>query len=122
MQSEALAVENNSTCPSSTNPSGFEDAARMLAAFQAHLNKTGKVCLKPWYWRRFCSLFKPGYEPPWLSTWWETSTREKKELFDKQLEYLALNTDRFQAAYQFLSGLHQENWYFGGRTKTSEFL
>lgn len=112
MQSEVMALEDRRVHPYAGVLAEIDDVARILAAFQAHLNKTGKVCPKPWCWRRFCYLYKPGYEPPWLSNWWETSTGEKSELFQKQLEYLALQTDRFHEAYQFLCGLQEENWYF----------
>ena len=113
MRSEVRALDANRACSPDIKVPCYEDASRRLAAFQAHLNKTGKVCPRPWCWRRFCNLFKPGYEPPWLSNWWEVSIQEKRELFQQQLEYLALKTDRFQAAYQFLDGLQEEHWYFG---------
>jgi hypothetical protein len=86
---------------------------RTLAAFEAHLNRTGKVCLKPWCWRRFSLLFRPGFEPPWLSSWWSIPNHEKKALFLRQLEYLACRTNRFDAAHQFLRGLAGDNWVCG---------
>jgi len=76
------------------------------------MDRTGKICLRPWCWRLFFILFQPAQEPPWLSTWWSTSTQEKKTLFLAQMEYLARHTERFPAAYRFLQGLDQENWLF----------
>ena len=77
-----------------------------------YLNETGKVCPKPWYWKRFFIIYKPRYEPCWLSSWWETSVKEKKELFHKQLRYLAYHTDHFHEACQFLYAIDKNNWYY----------
>jgi len=95
-----------------TGNTGSNNIPRMLAAFQAHLNRTGKVCPRPWCWRRFCNLFNPGYEPPWLTSWWATSTRDKKDLFLKQMEYLAWQTNHFHDAYQFLMKIDEKHWLF----------
>ena len=110
MQNEALSLQENNPVNAGNITGNRDDAARMLAAFQAHMNKTGKICLKPWHWRRFCNLFKAVYEPPWLSSWWDISTRDKKELFFKQLEYLALRTNRFTSACEYLARLDEEHW------------
>jgi hypothetical protein len=115
MHSELIVFEDNRSYQPYARHSGYDHPARLLAAFVAHLNRTGKICLKPWCWRRFCLLFKPGSEPPWLSSWWATSTREKKDLFLKQMEYLAYHTNRFDAAYQFLRGIAGDNWVFRNR-------
>jgi len=84
--------------------------AQAVDAFRAHMDSTGKICPRPWCWRRFFVLFQPAHEPPWLSSWWSTSAEEKKALFLAQLEYLARHTDRFPAACRFLHGLDNENW------------
>ena len=88
-----------------------------LDAFKAHLERTGKICPKPWCWKRFFILFKPVYEPPWLSSWWVTSPQEKKDLFLKQVEYLARHTDHFHAACRFLQELDKEFWLLSGTEK-----
>lgn len=77
-----------------------------------HLDDSGKVCPKAWYWQRFFVLFKPRYEPCWLSSWWQTSTEDKKELFRKQLFFLAFRTDRYPAARQFLYELEGSCWLY----------
>ena len=77
-----------------------------------YLNESGKVCPKPWYWKRFFIIYQPRYEPCWLSSWWETSVEEKKELFHKQLHYLAYNTGRFHEACRFLYAIDETNWYY----------
>ena len=83
-----------------------------LAAFKAYLESTGKICPRPWCWGRFYILFKPGCEPPWLSSWWITSTQEKKNIFLKQMEYLACQTNHFHAACRFLQEMDKEYWLF----------
>jgi len=113
MHSEARVLDDHMAYRSYTGHFSHHDVARILAAFEAHMNRTGKVCLKPWCWRRFYLLFKPGFEPPWLSSWWMISTREKKDLFLKQMEYLAYQTNRFNSAYQFLREIDESNWVFG---------
>lgn len=75
-----------------------------------YLEKTGKICPRPWYWERFFILFNPRYEPCWLSSWWKTTMEEKKELFRKQLYYLAYRTDRFTEASNFLYDIDDMNW------------
>ena len=77
-----------------------------------YLEATGKICPKPWYWERFFILFNPRYEPCWLSNWWKTTPGEKKELFRKQLFYLAYRTDRYARACRFLYGLDEMNWLY----------
>lgn len=77
-----------------------------------YLEETGKICPKPWYWERFFILFKPRYEPCWLSAWWKTTPGEKKELFRKQLFYLAYRTDRYLQACHFLDELEEMNWLY----------
>ena len=106
-----VSGENRDYIPFSGN-TGSDSIPRRLAAFQAHLNRTGKVCPRPWCWRRFYNLFKPGYEPPWLTSWWATSTRDKKDLFLKQMEYLAWQTNHFHEAYQFLMKIDEKHWLF----------
>lgn len=76
------------------------------------LDESGKVCPKAWCWERFFILFKPRYEPCWLSSWWRTPIEEKKELFRKQLFYLAYRTDRYPDACQFLYGLDESHWLY----------
>lgn len=75
-----------------------------------HLDLTGKICPKPWYWQRFFMLYQPRYEPCWLSDWWKTPKQEKKELFIKQLHYLAYRTERFKDALHFIRQLEDKNW------------
>jgi len=77
-----------------------------------HLDDNGKVCPKAWHWQRFFVLFNPRYEPCWLSSWWQTSIEEKKELFRKQLFFLAFRTDRYTAANQFLDELDGSSWLY----------
>jgi hypothetical protein len=77
-----------------------------------YLEENGKICPKPWYWERFFILFKPRYEPCWLSAWWKTTTEEKKELFRKQLFYLAYRTGRYFPACRFLYELDEINWLY----------
>lgn len=112
MHSEARVLDNRGSYWSYTGNSANHDVGRSLAAFVAHLNNSGKVCLKPWCWKRFNLLFNPGFEPPWLSSWWSIPNHEKKDIFLKQLEYLAYRTDRFDAAYQFLREIDKVNWVF----------
>lgn len=81
-----------------------------VASLIGYLDKTGKVCPRPWCWRRFYILFRPGYEPCWLSAWWETSLRDKKALFHRQLYYLANRTSRYHEASRFLYGLDEALW------------
>jgi hypothetical protein len=81
-----------------------------LPAFRAYLEKTGRICPRPWCWMRFFILFQPVGEPPWLSSWWTTSNRDKQDLFLKQMEYLARYTDQFHAACRFLHELDREYW------------
>lgn len=88
------------------------NVTQILNAFEEHLKSSGKVCPRPWYWERFFILFRPAYEPPWLSVWWETSVEEKKDLFLKQIQYLAYQTNHFYEAYQFLDAIGEENWLF----------
>ena len=95
-----------------TQNAGSHHIALTLEAFVAHLKRTGKVCPKPWCWRRFWILFNPGYEPPWLSSWWMMPTQEKKDLFLRQMDYLAYHTNRFQEAYQFLCQIDEDHWLF----------
>ena len=95
-----------------TEHAASEHVVPALDAFKAHLERTGKICPKPWCWKRFFILFKPAFEPPWLSSWWATSTQEKKELFLKQMEYLAYQTNLFPAACRFLHELDNEYWLF----------
>ncbi|HKK15269.1 MAG TPA: hypothetical protein VJ981_01080 [Gammaproteobacteria bacterium] len=77
-----------------------------------HLDETGKICPRAWYWERFFILFKPRYEPCWLSSWWRTPVEDKKELFRKQLFYLAYRTSRFPAACKFLYDLDTVFWLY----------
>jgi len=86
------------------------DGSAELDAFRAYLEKTGRVCPRPWCWMRFFILFRPVDEPPWLSSWWTTTTREKQDLFLKQMDYLARYTDRFPAACRYLHDLEEEYW------------
>lgn len=90
------------------NPETRESINRLIN----YLETTGKICPKPWYWERFFILFKPRYEPCWLSAWWKTTHEEKKELFRKQLFYLAYRTDRYSRACQFLYELDEINWLY----------
>ena len=85
-------------------------AQRELAAFQAWLNKSGKVCLKPWCWRRFSILFNTGIEPPWLSSWWSTSMQHKRSVLDQQLSILAQQPMQFHAAINFLRSIADDGW------------
>jgi len=82
----------------------------MLEEFKAHLQASGKICPRPWCWKRFYIMFNPGMEPPWLSAWWTVSRQEKKDLFLQQLEYLAARPDHFHSACRFLLRLGDENW------------
>jgi len=84
--------------------------AALLEALIAQLKNKGKVCPKPWCWRRFYMLFGAGYEPPWLSSWWAVSNADKKALFIRQLEFLAYETNRFADACRFLAGLNNDQW------------
>ena len=88
------------------NPVTRESVNRLID----YLEKTGKICPRPWYWERFYILFKPRYEPCWLSNWWKTTRDEKKELFHKQLYYLAYRTDRYYKACKFLYEMDDKNW------------
>ncbi len=85
-------------------------AQRELAAFKAWLNKSGKVCLKPWCWRRFSILFETGIEPPWLSSWWSTTSEHKRYVLDQQLAVLAQHPMQFHAAVKFLKTLSSDAW------------
>jgi hypothetical protein len=115
MHSEARVLNDRWGYPSHAGNSVNHDVGRRLAAFVAHLNNSGKICLKPWCWKRFYLLFNPGFEPPWLSSWWTMPNHDKKDIFLKQLEYLAYQTDQFDAADQFLRGLTEDNWVSGNR-------
>ena len=88
-----------------------------LDAFKAYLERTGRICPKPWCWKRFFILFKPACEPPWLSSWWVMSAQEKKDLFLQQVEYLARHTDQFHMACRFLHELDKEFWLLSGTEK-----
>jgi hypothetical protein len=77
-----------------------------------YLEETGKICPRPWYWERFFILFKPRYEPCWLSSWWKTTNEEKKELFRKQIFHLAYRTDRYPEARRFLYEMDEMNWLY----------
>ncbi len=112
MNQDIKSFTNNPRYKPYTENTDSYNIALILDAFEAHLRRTGKVCPRPWYWRRFFILFKPRYEPPWLSSWWKTSTQAKKEIFMKQAEYLAYRTSNFHEAYQYLNAIDDENWLF----------
>ena len=107
--SGSLPDKYSDSCP---EYSDSHPVALALDAFKAHLESTGKICPRPWCWRRFYILFQPGLEPPWLSSWWITSTQEKKNIFLKQMEYLAWQTNHFHTACRFLQDLDKEYWLF----------
>ena len=83
-----------------------------LTAFKRHLEDTGKICPRPWYWGRFSSSFRPAYESYWLMQWWNTTDEEKHERFITQLDYLAYHTSRFQGAYWYLMTIGEGNWHY----------
>ena len=112
MQLEISGTQSDEYVGPYTRNSDNNTSAPTLAAFKTHLERTGKICPRPWCWRRFYILFQPGLEPPWLSSWWVTSTQEKKNLFLKQMEYLACHTNHFHAACRFLQDMDKEYWLF----------
>ncbi len=104
-----VSVDNQPVQSYSEHHDSFS-VAILLEVFLAQLKSKGKVCPKPWCWRRFYMLFGAGYEPPWLSSWWNVSSAEKKALFIRQLEFLAYETNRFTDAHRFLMCLGEEQW------------
>lgn len=110
MQLEIAGARAQEYYEFSTEHTASAPVAPALDAFKAHLERNGRICPRPWCWMRFYILFQPVYEPPWLSSWWATSTQEKNDLFLKQVEYLAWHTDHFHAACRFLQELDQEYW------------
>ena len=112
MQLEISGTQSDEYSGPYTGHSDSHPVALTLDAFRAHLDSTGKICPRPWCWRRFYILFQPDLEPPWLSSWWMTSTQEKKTLFLKQMEYLACQTNHFPAACRFLQDMDKEYWLF----------
>lgn len=112
MQIEELRSSGNNIQDAPCRHIAGDDAVLKLGAFAAYLAGTGRICPRPWCWRRFCILFRPAEEPPWLSSWWTTSAQEKQAVFLKQMEYLARHTSRFHEACRFLYGLGEEHWLF----------
>lgn len=112
-----------STCPSGHNSMNSAacqqvnniDNPKIRASIEKlikRLEENGKICPKPWYWERFFILFKPRYKPCWLSSWWRTPNEGKKELFRKQLFFLAYRTDHYLEACKFLYELEDMNWLY----------
>ena len=116
MQMENSSVQAHEYYVPPAENTASEPGIPALDDFKAHLVGTGKICPRPWCWKRFFILFNPGHEPPWLSAWWVTSAREKKDIFLKQLEYLAWHTDHFHAACRFLHEMDQDNWLFKSKS------
>jgi hypothetical protein len=83
-----------------------------LIFLKLHMEQTGKICPKAWYWGRFYKSFHPLHESYWLTTWWDTTDDEKRLRFNEQLNYLAKQTIRFSDAYNFLLGIEDRNWHF----------
>jgi len=83
-----------------------------LISLKLHMQRTGKICPKAWHWGRFYKSFRPMHESYWLTTWWETTDKEKRLRFNEQLNYLAKQTIRFRDAYKFLLGIEDSNWHF----------
>ncbi len=85
---------------------------KQLNMMKSHMHASRKICPKPWHWGRFYKIFHPMYESYWLNTWWEKTDEEKRDQFFQQLEYLAMQTIKFNDAYAYLSAIEEQNWYF----------
>jgi len=92
----------------------------LLFNLLSHLQKTGKICPKPWFWGRFYIEYQPRYESYWLLQWWQTSDAEKSARFQDQLDYLARETGHFCDAYRFLCRIEDKDWHYA-RNEHAEF-
>ena len=82
----------------------------------------GRVCPQPSEWNDFFNVLggKRDQAGRWqpsppliLAAWWDTPEWMKRERLREQLQWAETN-GRLQAAYEFLAGLSEGDWYHEG--------